>query len=153
MIDIHLIDGQGVHIESRTISEFGAIPSNAVFVAPPSVTAPKVAQWNGSVWDVLHERPVVAATDSMERKISEIEAAIDAHLDSVAQSYRFVDRTRLALRAAYPNQWQALGVAFGTWMDTCNAMVAAGLQDVLNGTLELPTASETIAQLPVFFAP
>ena len=153
MIDIHLIDGQGVHIESRTISEFGAIPSNAVFVAPPSVTAPKVAQWNGSVWDVLHEMPVVAATDNMERKISEIEAAIDAHLDSVAQSYRFADRTRLALRAAYPNPWQALGIAFGTWMDNCNALAAQGLQDVIDGNIPLQTPDQVIAQLPAFVAP
>ena len=89
----------------------------------------------------------------MERKISEIEAALDAHLDSVAQQYSFADRTRLALRAGYPNPWQALGLAFGTWMDTCNAMAAQGMQDFIDGKIPLQTPEQVIAQLPEFVAP
>lgn len=101
------------------------------------------------VTDMTDEEKAAA----MRQAIAEIEAAVDAHLDSVAQSYRFADRTRLSLRAAYPNPWQALGVAFGTWMDTCNAMAAAGLQDVIDGNIPLQTPEQVIAQLPAFVAP
>ena len=89
----------------------------------------------------------------VDAQLAAIEAALDAHLDAVAQQYRFADRTRLALRAAYPNVWQALGLAFGTWMDTCNAMAAQGMQDFLDGKIALQTPEEVIAQLPEFVAP
>ena len=127
--------------------EYDALTHKCVQKQPKLIGGEWVAEF--SIVPLSAEEVKLAQTAA----IAAVEAAIDAHLDSVAQSYRFEDRTRLALRAAYPNPWQALGIAFGTWMDTCNAMVAAGLQDVLNGTLELPTASETIAQLPVFVAP
>lgn len=112
------------------------------------------ANWTGSAWqDVPYQPPVPLPGESVEVKFAAIEAALDAHLDSIAQQYRFADRTRLALRAAYPNPWQALGLAFGTWMDTCNALAAQGMQDVLDGKIEVETPEQVIAKLPEFVAP
>ena len=119
-----------------------------VIEAPPVLTSNGYAQaW---VTVPLSESERAAA---VQAALNVIETALDAHLDAVAHSFRFTDRTRLALRAGYPNPWQALGIAFGTWMDTCNSMTAAGLQDVLDGTIPLPSAAEVIAQLPEFVAP
>lgn len=119
-----------------------------VIEAPPVLTSNGYAQaW---VTVPLSESERAAA---VQAALTAIETALDAYLDGVAQSFRFADRTRLALRAAYPNQWQALGQAFGTWMDTCNTMTAQGMQDFLDGKIPLPTPQDVLAQLPVFMAP
>ena len=127
--------------------QFDPLTQRAVEAAP-------VPSENGyaQAWEVvaLTESEAAAATQAA---LTGIETALDAHLDAVAQSFRFADRTRLALRAAYPNQWQALGLAFGTWMDTCNAITAQGLQDFLDGKIPLQTPTAVIGQLPVFVAP
>ncbi|MFZ2972305.1 MAG: hypothetical protein WA049_06670 [Ferribacterium limneticum] len=85
--------------------------------------------------------------------VAQYESALDAHLDAVAQSYRYADRTRLSLRAGYPNQHQALATAFGTWMDTCNDIAKQRYQEVKAGTATLPTMDEFLALLPAFVAP
>lgn len=103
-------------------------------------------------WEIV-ELAEEEREEAASKAIAAIEAAIDAHLDSVAQQYRFSDRTRLALRAAYPNPWQQLAIAFGTWMDTCNALAASWLQDFLDGEIQLQTPEQVIAQLPEFVAP
>lgn len=81
------------------------------------------------------------------------EVALDNYLDSVAQQYRFKDRGSLSSRAAYPNQWQDLGIAFGTWMDSCNNVAYQGLQDVMDGKRTLPTIDEMLLELPTWVAP
>ena len=85
--------------------------------------------------------------------IAEYEAALDAHLDSVAKSYRYNDRFSFALRAGFSGPYQAEGIAFATWMDTCNVQAFALLQEVLVGRTELPTVEDFIAMLPVFSLP
>lgn len=85
--------------------------------------------------------------------VAQYESALDAHLDAVAKSYRYADRTRLSLRAGYPNQHQKLATAFGTWMDTCNDIAKQRYQEVKAGTATLPTIDEFLAMLPAFVAP
>lgn len=85
--------------------------------------------------------------------LAQYEAALDAHLDSVAQAYRYADRTRLALRAGYPNQHQVLATAFGTWMDNCNNIAKQLYIDVQAGNVAMPTIPGFIASLPAFVAP
>lgn len=86
----------------------------------------------------------------LSRNISRYESALDAHLDSVARSYRYDNRFTFALRAAYAGPWQAEGIAFAQWMDTCNAQSFALLQQVLAGQAALPSLEEFIAALPEF---
>lgn len=88
-----------------------------------------------------------------EQKISEYEAALDTHLDAVAQQHRYNDRFTFAMRAGYPGPWQAAGTAFGTWMDTCNAQAYSMLQDIQSGIADMPTVEEFIAELPPFVLP
>lgn len=89
-----------------------------------------------------------------EQKLASFELALDGYIDRVAQDLTFKDRHSLALRAAYPNEWQALGAAFGTWMDACNALAWQGKQNILNGVRPMPaTAAEFLAELPPFVPP
>lgn len=96
-----------------------------------------------------HQAPV----PTPEQVIAEYEAELDKYLDSVAQQYRFADRTRLALRAGYPNDWQALGAAFGTWMDLCNKQAYDRKVRALAGEAFLPTLEEFLNDLPKFTYP
>ena len=104
------------------------------------------------VWGV---RSLTAEQVAANRQaaVSGLEAELDRYLDSVAQQHRFTDRTRLALRAAYPNKWHDLAVAYGTWMDNVNALCEAAITDVLTGARTLLTWEQLLAELPAFEAP
>ena len=112
---------------------------------PPVRSGDTVTQ----AWQVI---PMTAEqlADRQSATVAQYEQALDDHLDSVARVHRFSDRTRLALRAAYPNDWQSLGVAYGTWMDICNKQAQTLLQSVLAGQVQIPTLEAFIASFPAF---
>lgn len=86
----------------------------------------------------------------MALMVQRYEQALDNHLDAVAKQYRYNDRFTFALRAGYAGPWQADGVAFAQWMDTCNASAFALMEQVLSGDAPAPTVEEFIAGLPEF---
>lgn len=74
--------------------------------------------------------------------------AITEHLDSIAQTRNYDNRITCSVRAAYPGPYQAEGIAFGSWMDTCNAAGYQMLADYQAGLISQPTVEELIAGLP-----
>lgn len=74
--------------------------------------------------------------------------AVQAHLDSAAQSKGYDNITSACSYAAAPNVFQAEGISFLTWRadvwSACHAMLA----DVQAGTRPMPTPGEIIADLP-----
>lgn len=102
--------------------------------------------------------PYVVFTRKSDEQINAVlakryEQRLDNHLDSVAQANRYNDRFTFALRAGYTGPYQAEGIAFAQWMDTCNAQAYTLLQDVLAGTVPAPTLDEFVAGLPAFVKP
>ena len=96
-------------------------------------------------------RPLTTQEIAIQKQmmLMQCDAALTAYLDSVAQSRRYDNRITLAVRAGYPNDWQAEATAFGTWMDTCNKMAYQFMQEVLAGTRPCPVNSdELLAALP-----
>lgn len=85
--------------------------------------------------------------------IAQYESALDAHLDAVAQSYRYDDRKSFALRAGYAGPYQAEAIAFAQWMDDCNVQAFARMSRVLAGLEPLPTIEALIADLPALILP
>jgi hypothetical protein len=85
--------------------------------------------------------------------LAKYEQALDEHLDKAAQEDRWSNRFTFVARAGYPNMWQQKAIAFGTWMDTCNAHAYQMLQDVIAGTIQMPTIEDFIAGLPEFTYP
>lgn len=118
-----------------------------------------MARSPGDTLDVVDGRIIVikaqepSASQILDMQLVSYEKELDRYLDSVAQSYRYADRTRLALRASYPNQHQSLAAAFGTWMDTCNDLAKQRYIDVKAGADTLPPLDDFIALLPPFVAP
>lgn len=100
-------------------------------------------------------KPVLAdpPAPTQAQIIAQYESALDTHLDSVAKLHRYNDRFSFALRAGFAGPYQAEGVAFAQWMDTCNAQAFSLLQEALDGTAELPIVEAFIAALPAFVLP
>lgn len=80
--------------------------------------------------------------------LEDYDAALTAHLDSVAQSKRYANRISCSVRAGYPGPFQQEGVAFATWMDTCNQIGYQILADYQAGNIPQPTVQEVIDSLP-----
>lgn len=81
--------------------------------------------------------------------VDEIVTAMEALFDTTAQSRRYDNRITCALRAGYAGPFQSEGLAFATWMDTCNATAYQMLAEVQAGTMQMPaTTTEALALLP-----
>lgn len=90
---------------------------------------------------------------TLEEIASEMEVAVDAHIDSVARAKGYDSRITAALRAGYVNPWQAEGIVFGQWMDSCYAYCQQVQADAIAGTRTIPTIQELISELPVIVWP
>lgn len=105
-------------------------------------------QYAGGVWSVFDQPLVDRATASQKPRLEDYDAALTAHLDSVAQSKRYADRISCSVRAGYPGPFQAEGIAFATWMDTCNQIGYQMLADFQAGNIPQPSVEDVIAALP-----
>lgn len=82
------------------------------------------------------------ASDAMALTIQKFDTWLTRHLDKVATQKRYDGRVTCALRAGYPGPFQAEGIAFALWMDTCNYQAYQLMSAVLAGTKELPSSEE-----------
>lgn len=85
--------------------------------------------------------------------IFELTQALEAHYDAIAQTKRYDNRFTCALRAGYTGPFQAEGIAFAQWMDTCNAYGYQVMSDCLNNLRPVPSSEELIAELPLIVWP
>lgn len=82
------------------------------------------------------------------------EKALEEHLDKKANERGYTTIHTASLRAALVNSpYHAEGVAYGTWMDTCNAKGYEVLDQVKAGTIPLPSIEDFILMLPVLVLP
>jgi hypothetical protein len=108
------------------------------------------------VTDAEHEALIAkreAANKTPEQLAAEIDAAFDAHIDSVAaqRGYKRAGVTPSAScigYAGYPNPYQAEAIKFGQWVADCCALLIAERAKVVAGTRTMPTPAEAIAELP-----
>lgn len=122
----------------------GKVVNTIIVNSPEELVALGITEWQpaGATRPETHEE--IAAR---------YEALLDNHLDAVAKAHRYRDRERFALRSGYPGPYQAEGIAFGTWMDTCNKLSYDLMDDVIAGRVELPTPEQFINDLPIFVKP
>lgn len=99
---------------------------------------------------LLNPPPPVPTNDEI---IISLTAALEAHYDATAQQRRYDTRYTCTLRAGYPGPFHTEGLAFATWMDTCNAYAYQVMADVQDGQRAIPTAAELIAELPAMVWP
>lgn len=145
------------------------IPAYDTVVQMPRVVAPQEidGQWYQQ-WEVVPRFVEYTDADGVTRTVAEQEAAAiaeaaaeqekaliasyDAALgrlfDAKASERTYRDRYTCAIRAGYPGPFQAEGIAFATWMDTCNALGYQIMADVRSGLRPLPTLEEFLAEMP-----
>lgn len=101
-------------------------------------------------WAVVDQSAVdTVKTQITEKRIVEIVQAMESLFDITARSRGYDSRITCALRAGYPGPFQAEGLAFASWMDTCNATAYQMLAQVQAGTMAMPaTTSDALALLP-----
>ena len=78
-----------------------------------------------------------------------IEAAIEKHMDEVAQTKKYDNRDSCRLYAGYVNPFQDEAIAFGQWVSACWVASNQAQADIENGLRTIPTPEESIAELPV----
>lgn len=82
------------------------------------------------------------------------EKALEEYFDKKANERGYTTIHTASLRAALVNSpYHAEGVAYGTWMDTCNAKGYEVLDQVKAGTIPLPSIEDFILMLPVLVLP
>lgn len=147
MTTIYTFDGRGIYSGAVAIENPKAPVPAGLLIAPPALVGTQVAQAVGDAWVVLPEYP--PAPPAPPPTIADFDAALTAHIDSVARQRRWESRITLAVRAGYPNPWHQEAIAFGMWMDACNAMAYELMAEVQAGTISLPaTTQELIDALP-----
>lgn len=75
-------------------------------------------------------------------------AALEKFYDAKASERRYDNRITCIARAGYTGPFQAEGQAYGTWMDSSNAICYQIMAEVLAGTRAMPTFGEVLAALP-----
>ena len=88
--------------------------------------------------------------ETLEQTIARLEAALDRHLDSVANSYRYDSIRTMATYDGDPfPKFDAEGKAAKAWRSACYALSIEIMEDVLAGNRGVPTESELIAEMPL----
>lgn len=124
----------------------------------PHFASVHVTEYSGDIVGKLYDPVTDTVTDDPDYvpppppepplpTLEDYDAALTAHLDSVARQKRYADRISCSVRAGYPGPFQAEGIAFATWMDTQNAKGYQMLSDFQNGLIQQPTIEEFISQL------
>jgi hypothetical protein len=137
------------------VIENGAV-ANVVEAGPKTkfpdswtVIASEVAK----IGDLFHPETEAFQTpepEALAPTVAEYQAAIERHIDAVAQSKQYANAISAASYAVSTNpQWAAEALAFVTWRDAVWHYVYMTLAAVEKGEHAAPTIAELIAELPV----
>jgi hypothetical protein len=78
---------------------------------------------------------------------ADFDAALTLHLDATAQARRYDNRITCMVRAGFPGPFQAEGLAFAAWADSCNAFAYQLLADVLSGAAPMPASVQSFIDM------
>ena len=107
---------------------------------------PEVVQ--GWTWDGLRFAAPVVPEPTQADIILALTSALERMYDAEAQSRRYDNRFTCALRAGYPGPFQSEGLAFASWMDSCNALGYQVMAECQAGTRAIPTEEEFLGLMP-----
>ena len=82
--------------------------------------------------------------------IKSFDKAIQRHLDTKAQEFRYDNMMSARSYAGYDNEFQAEATTLAKWASACWTKAGQIQTDVQNGTIDTPTTQELIEMLPVY---
>jgi len=100
----------------------------------------------------LHKNPPTPEPTE-EEIIKAYTAFLERKYDEVAKERRYDNRITCSLRAGYEGPFQKEGIAFGSWMDSCNHLAYQVLDESLTGEREIPSKEELWSMMPVIVWP
>lgn len=104
-------------------------------------------------WIAQGNTPLPADLPTSQQQLAAIEAAIERHMDAVAQAKRYDNRDSCRLYAGYTNPFQAEAIAYGQWVAQCWVVSNQAQTDIVNGLRTIPTEADAIAELPIMVWP
>jgi len=149
--------GPEVHKKPEVIAYFGLREIDTT----PYENKPADFAENSRFYYVTEEQnvPYFIYTRKSEEQIAsmliqEYIQILEAHYDAAAQERNYDNRVTCALRAGMVGSpFQPEGLAFGVWMDTCNATAYQILAEVKEGKRAAPSKEEFLALLPALVWP
>ena len=87
---------------------------------------------------------------SPEQQAQAINNAIQNHLDTKAQEFRYDNMMSARSYTGYTNAFQTEAQALATWASECWVVAGKIEADVQAGTRVMPTVDEVLAELPVY---
>ena len=91
-------------------------------------------------------------TEVLEQQVQVINNAIQNHLDTKAQEFRYDNMMSARSYAGYANPFQTEAQALATWCADCWAKAGQIENDVEAGNRPMPTVDEVLSELPVYGA-
>lgn len=136
-------------IENGTVAEITDLdpagrfhPSLQWLACPADATV----GWVMADGTLIAPTPQAPTPDEVEAALT---AALNRHLDTVANQRRYDSRFTCSLRAGFPGPFQEEGQVFAAWMDACNMAAYQLMAEVKAGSRSVPTEAELIAAMPV----
>lgn len=143
---------RGAIIENGVVTNVILLPDNyegSEWGGKPLVVSDEAAIGDSYI-DGLFVKPE-APPETPEQVIARLESALDAHIDSVARSYRYESiRTMVTYATSEHPTFGAEGRAAIKFRDACYAYGIQVIADVQDGKRGIPTEAELIAELPTF---
>jgi len=141
---MNVLISNGRIVAVNVYDDNGQITDGGCVYAWATVSDIATAPDEAKVGDGLRSGVLIDLPSSLE----EYDAALTQHLYATAQERRYSDRISCSVRAGYVGPFQAEGIAFATWMDTCNAIGYTMLSEYQQGLIPQPTIAEMLAALP-----
>ncbi|WP_294962611.1 hypothetical protein [Sulfurimonas sp.] len=89
-------------------------------------------------------------TIEIEKQTSSVNNAIQAELDSKAQTLRYDNINAIGKYVGYENDFRAEAEKLGAWASSCWKVAGVIEADVKAGDRDMPTVDKVLAELPVF---
>jgi len=91
-----------------------------------------------------------SAEEILVQEVTDINNAIQNHLDTKAQSLRYDNINAIGKYVGYENDFRAEAEKLGAWASSCWKVAGVIEADVSAGNRVMPTVDEVLAELPVF---
>ena len=98
--------------------------------------------------EIKQQESILSPEEQQAALIKSYDSSLTLYFDSKAKEKNYDNRISCSVRAGYPGPFQAEGLAFATWMDTCNAICYQILADVQAELRPIPTIEEVTLEFP-----
>lgn len=113
------------------------------FLPPGSVEISEV-----EAQEIRQSENILTPEEQQAVLLRSYDSSLTSYFDTKAREKNYDDRISCSVRAGFPGPFQAEGLAFATWMDTCNAICYSILAEVQAGERPIPTFEEVILEFP-----